>query len=139
MMDTMENKTHERKIKVDTKTKDTRIKRIEARRGDVIELVAEGGAVWVIIPDTDLKLHEDPPVAEYYATDLWFAFRLGEGRMARISVPDEYPDFEPDPLGEPGVKGTAEVYYFVICGNPGDAYPATGNSPPRMIIPPRGI
>jgi hypothetical protein len=56
-----------------------------------------------------------------------------------ISVPEDYPDFEPDPVGEPGVKGTNEVYYFVICGGPPDAYPATGNSPPRMIIPPRRL
>ena len=136
-MDKMDKKIHERKINVDPRTKDTRIKRIEAKRGDEIEFVAENGGIWVIIPDTNLRLQEEPPVAEYYATDLWFAFRLGKGQGAKISVPDEYPDFEPDPLGEPGVKGTAEVYYFVICGNPGDAYPATGNSPPRMIIPPR--
>ena len=138
-MDKVDKKIHERTIKVDTRTKDTRIRRIEAKRGDEIEFLAENGGIWVIIPDTNLRLKEDPPVAEYYATDLWFAFRLGEGQKAVISVPEEYPDFEPDPLGEPGVNGTAEVYYFVICGNPGDAYPATGNSPPRMIIPPRGF
>jgi len=136
-MDTMDKKIHERTIEVDTRTKDTRIKRIEAKRGDEIEFLAKGGPIWVIIPDTDLEFLGSQKSDDYIATDLWFAFRLHGDQNAKISVPDEYPDFEPDPSGEPGVKGTAEVYYFVICGNPGDAYPATGNSPPRMIIPPR--
>jgi len=131
---------HERRIKVDTETKDTRIKRIEVARGDEIEFAAEGGGIWVIIPDTDLHLIDPPEQGHsYYKTDLWFAFRLDKGQSALISVPEDYPDFEPDPVGEPGFKGTKEVYYFVICGGPGEAYPATGNSPPRMIIPPRRL
>jgi signal peptidase I len=133
---TMDKKTHVRRVKVDKKTRDTRIKRLEANRGDMIEFVAEDGGIWVIIPDTDLYLRPEPPVAESVATDLWFAFRLEAGHSAVIEVPGDYPPFVPDPVDEPGVVGTKEVYYLVICGSPGDAYPATGNSPPRMIIPP---
>jgi len=132
----MDNKIHVRRVKVDKKTKDTRIKRLDANRGDEIEFVAEDGGIWVIIPDTDLKLLPEPRVAEAIATDLWFAFRLEAGRSAMIAVPWDYPPYVPDPVDEPGVLGTKEIYYLVICGSPGDAYPATGNSPPRMIIPP---
>jgi hypothetical protein len=132
----MDKKTHVRRVKVDTTTRDTRIKRLEVHRGDEIEFVAEDGGIWVIIPDTDLHLHPEPPVAESIVTDLWFAFRLDAGRSATIGVPPDYPRYVPDPVGEPDTVGTKEVYYFVICGSPGNAYPATGNSPPRMIIPP---
>ncbi len=133
------SKVHQRKVKVDTKTKDTRIKRIEAKRGDIIEFVAEDGDIWVIIPDNRLVLLGSPLPEDYVATDLWFAFRLHANQRAEISVPENYPVYLPDPVEEPGVVGTKEVYYFVICGSPGDAYPATGNSPPRMIIPPSGL
>jgi hypothetical protein len=133
------SKTHERKIKVDKTTRDTRIKRIEAKRGDEIAFIAENGGIWVIIPDTDLELLEEPPPAEKIESDLWFAFRLDSGGAAVVRVPEDYPVFYPDPEGEPRIVGTKEVYYFVICGDPPGAYPATGNSPPRMIIPPSPV
>ena len=135
----MSPKVHKREVKVNKRTKDTRIKRIEAKRGDEIEFVAEDGGIWVIIPDTDLVLLTTLPEDAYIATNLWFAFRLEPGKSAMISVPESYPAYVPDPECEPETQGTKEVYYLVICGEPGDAYPATGNSPPRMIIPPGGF
>ena len=64
------------------------------------------------------------------------AFDLPAGETAEIQVPELYPDFIPDPVGEPGITGLREIYYTVLCGSGADAYPATGNSPPRIIIPP---
>jgi len=132
----MSPKVHKRDVRVDKQTKDTRIKKIDAKRGDEIEFLAADGAIWVIIPDTDLILQSEPSPAELIETNLWFAFRLEPGGAAKIRVPEDYPAYYPDPVDEPGEAGTKEVYYFVICGNPPGAYPATGSSPPRMIIPP---
>jgi hypothetical protein len=132
----MVKKVHERKIKVNTHTEDTRIKKIEARRGDEIEFVAEDGSIWVIIPDRELKLESRPEGAPYYETDVWFAFQLDNEQSATILVPEDLAPYVSDPVNAPGVHGTKEIYYLVICGSGPDAYPATGNSPPRMIIPP---
>jgi hypothetical protein len=68
--------------------------------------------------------------------ELWYAFDLPQGQTAEIQVPETYPSLIPAPVEEPGITGTREIYYTVLCGSGADAYPATGTSPPRIIIPP---
>jgi hypothetical protein len=128
---------HRREVRVDAKTKDTRIRLIEAKRGDSIAFTAVDGPITVIMPDRRLVLSNPGAVRNLIEKELWYAFDLPQGQTAEILVPELYPDFVPDPLREPEMTGTREIYYTVLCGETIDgAYPATGTSPPRIIIPP---
>ncbi len=128
---------HRREVRVDPRTRDTRIRRVEAQRGDTISFAAVDGPITVIMPDRRLVLLNPESVKNLIIADLWFAFDLPAGNTAEIQVPELYPSFIPDPLQEPAITGTREIYYTVLCGETVDgAYPATGTSPPRIIIPP---
>jgi len=109
---------------------------VEAQRGDTISFTAVDGPITVIMPDRRLVLLNPGVVKNLHQAELWYAFDLPQGQAAEIQVPEYYPSFIPDPVGEPALAGLREIYYTVLCGSGDDAYPATGNSPPRIIIPP---
>lgn len=127
---------HRRDVKVDPRTRDTRIRMVEAQRGEIIAFTAVDGPITVIMPDRRLVLLNPGVVENLHQAELWYAFDLPKGHIAEIQVPEYYPSFIPDPVEEPELTGLREIYYTVLCGSGADAYPATGNSPPRIIIPP---
>lgn len=129
-------KVHRREVRVDPTTRDTRIRMVEAQRGDTISFTAREWQITVIMPDRRLVLLNPDAVKNLIVADLWYAFDLPPGNTAEIQVPENYPSLIPAPVEEPGITGTREVYYTVLCGSGADAYPATGTSPPRIIIPP---
>jgi hypothetical protein len=109
---------------------------VEAQRGDTIGFTAVDGPITVIMPDHRLVLLNPGAVKNLHQAALWYAFDLPQGQTAEIQVPETYPSFIPDPLLAPAITGTREIYYTMLCGSGADAYPATGTSPPRIIIPP---
>lgn len=127
---------HQREVKVDPKTRDTRIRVVEAGRGDTIRFTAVSGPITVIMPDQRLVLRNPGKVKNLVTAELWYAFDVPQGQTAEIQVPETYPSSIPDPQSEPTLTGLREIYYTVLCGSGADAYPATGSSPPRIIIPP---
>jgi len=118
------------KIKVDKKTKKTKIKKVKAWRKDRVEFQAQGGVVTIIIPDGDLVVEQAPKGAHQDFGD-WFSLQLQENQSAVILVPENFPDNRHDATKK------REIWYLVICGEGADAYPGEQESPPEMIVPPR--
>jgi hypothetical protein len=125
-----EPQKHDVKIKVDKKTKKTKIRKVTAHRRDSVEFQALEGTVTIIIPDGRLQVTQSPEGSLKNFKD-WFSLKLGAGESAVILIPGDFPDNRHDKAKN------REIWYLVICGEGADSYPGESESPPRMIIKPR--
>ena len=100
------------------------VKVVTVQRGEGVKFIVRNLTTWILIPDG--RLEQGSGGTDWRISDSYIAFKVDKGN-ATVIVPEDYPDSE----------FLQEISYSVLVTDGKNWDYIHGESPPKIIIPPR--